>query len=113
MRGAIVLAAVLCAAPALRQSPDISARRLLSGWKDPDQNTHLLAEVIASAFASGLSWSAAHGDKPVYCPPPDLKGAQAMSALEQFLKDHPDAAGKPYGDALAASLSLAFRCPTK
>ena len=33
--------------------------------------------------------------------------------IEQFLKDHPDAAGKPYRDALAASLSLAFPCPTQ
>ena len=73
MRGAILLAAVLCATPALAQSPDISARRLLDGWKAADQSTHLLAEVIAGAFAGGLSWSAAHGDKPVYCPPPDLK----------------------------------------
>ena len=112
MRGAILMAAMLLAAPALAQSPGISARRLIDGWKAADQSTHLLAEVIASAFAGGLSWSAAHGDKPVYCPPPDLKGAQALSALEQFLKDHPDAAGKPYGDALAASLGLAFRCPT-
>ena len=111
MRGAILMVAMLLAAPALGQSPDISTRRLLDGWKAADQSTHLLAEVIASAFASGLSWSAAHRGKPVFCPPPDLKGAQAMSALEQFLKDHPDAAGKPYGDALAASLSQAFPCP--
>ena len=62
--GAILMVAMLFAAPALAQSPDISARRLLDGWKAADQSTHLLAEVIASAFAGGLSWSAAHGDKP-------------------------------------------------
>lgn len=72
MRGAILLAALLAAFPVLAQAPDISARRLLTGWKDPDQATHFVAEVIASAFASGLSWSAAHGDKPVYCPPEGL-----------------------------------------
>ena len=62
----------------------------------------MLAEVIASAFASGLSWSASLGEKEVYCPPPDLKGRQIMIAVEQFLQDKPDMAEKPYGNVLAA-----------
>ena len=70
MRGGIVLVAMLLASAVWAQSPDISARRLLSGWKAEDPSMRMLAEVIASAFASGLSWSSAHGGKEVYCPPP-------------------------------------------
>ena len=92
------------------QSPDISARRLLSGWKAEDPSMRMLAEVIASAFASGPSWSASMGDKAVHCPPPDLKGHEVMIAFEQFLGDNPDMAEKPYGDAMAASLSREFPC---
>ena len=66
--------------------------------------------MIASAFASGLSWSSAHGGKEVYCPPPDLKGQEVMIGFEKFLQDNPDMAEKPYGDAMAASLSRAFPC---
>ena len=33
-----------------------------------------------------------------------------MSALERFLEDNPNMAEKPYGDAMAASLSRAFPC---
>jgi hypothetical protein len=113
MRGAVLIVAILLAAQVSAGSPDISARRLLSGWKSPDQSTHLLAEVIASAFASGLSWSAAHGGKEVYCPPSDLKGARAMSALERFIGGHPDMAEKTYRDALAESLAREFPCPAR
>jgi Rap1a immunity proteins len=112
MRGAIVLVAMLLTASAWAQSPDISARRLLSGWKAEDPSMRMLAEVIASAFASGLSWSSAHGGREVYCAPPDLKGQEVMIDFEKFLQDHPDEAEKPYGDAMAASLSRAFPCPT-
>ncbi len=42
----------------------------------------MVAEVIASAFASGLSWSTSLGGKEVYCPSPGLKGQQVMSAFE-------------------------------
>jgi len=110
MRGAIVLVAMLLAAPALADSPDISARRLLSGWKDQDASMRMLAEVIASAFASGLSWRGSLAGKEVYCPPPALKGQRIMSALEQFRGDNPDMAEKPYGDAMAATLVRAFPC---
>jgi hypothetical protein len=69
-----------------------------------------LAEVIAAAFSSGLSWQGAIGGKQVYCPPPGMKGGQAMAAFEKFLRDNPDMADRPYGDAMAATLSRTFPC---
>ncbi len=70
----------------------------------------MLAEVIASAFASGLSWRGSLAGKEVYCPPPGLKGQRIMSAFEQFIADNPDLADRPYGDAMAATLSRTFPC---
>jgi hypothetical protein len=59
-----------------------------------------------------MSWAGTFEGRPVYCPPPAvaLTRNQLMSILESFLVDHPDAADKPYGLALAASLRRAFRC---
>jgi hypothetical protein len=108
--GATLFAAVLLTSPVCADSPDISARRLLSSWRDGDPSMRGLAEVIASAFASGLSWRGSVAGKEVYCPPAGLKGQQIMSALEQFLGDNPDLAEKPYGDAMAATLVRAFPC---
>jgi hypothetical protein len=73
----------------------------------------MVAEVIASAFASGLSWKGTLGGKEVYCPPPGFKGGQVMIALDHFLVSNPELAEKPYGDAMAASLSRAFPCQTQ
>ena len=101
---------MLLALPVWADFPDISARRLLSGWKDQDASMRMLAEVIASAFASGVSWSTSLGGKEVYRPLPGLKGPQVMSAFERFLEDNPDMVDKPYGDAIAASLSRTFPC---
>ena len=70
------------------------------------------AEVIASAFAGGLSWRGSLAGKEVYGPPPDFKGRQVMIAFEKFLEENPDMAEKPYGDAMAASLSRAYPCQT-
>jgi hypothetical protein len=70
----------------------------------------LVAEVIASAFSSGLSWRGSLAGKEVFCPPPGLNGHQIMSAFEQFLQDNPDMAERPYGDAMAASLNREFPC---
>ncbi len=70
----------------------------------------LLAEVIASAFAGGLSWNGSLAGKGIYCPPQGLKGQQVMSALEKYVGDNPDVAERPYGEAMAASLSRAFPC---
>ena len=92
------------------QSPDISARRLLSSWKAEDPSMRMLAEVIAAAFSGGLSWHGTLGGKEIYCPPPGLKGHEIMSALERFLEDKPDMADKPYGDTMASTLSRAFPC---
>ena len=110
MRGAIILASILLALPVRADSPDISARRLLSEWNGQDPMTKMLAEVIASAFSGGLSWNGSRAGKAIYCPPPGLKGAQVMGALEKFLGDNPDMADRPYGDAMAAALSRAFPC---
>ena len=72
--------------------------------------TRMVAEVIASAFASGLSWKGTLAGKEVYCPPQGLKGDEVMTALDQFLASNPDFAEKTYGDAMAMSLSRAFPC---
>ena len=110
MRGAILIVAMLLALPVRADSLDISARRLLAGWKDQDANMRMLAEVIAAAFSGGLSWRGSLGGKQVYCPPPGLKGHEIMISFEQFLNDNPDMADKPYGDAMASTLSRAFPC---
>jgi hypothetical protein len=70
----------------------------------------MVAEVIASAFASGFSWGADAAGKRAYCAPPDLKGRQIMTAVEEFLKDNPNMADQPYGAAMAKTLSKAFPC---
>ena len=51
-----------------------------------------VAEVIASAFASGMSWAGTIEGHPLYCPPPigTFTGNQAMSILESFIADHPE-----------------------
>ena len=108
--GVALFAAALLTSPVYADTPDISARRLLSSWRDGDPSMRGLAEVIASAFASGLSWRGSLAGKEVYCPPPALKGQRIMSALEQFLGDNPDMAEKPYGDAMAATLARTFPC---
>ena len=110
MRTAIVFVAMLLALPVRADSPDISARRLLSNWKSQDPMMSRVAEVIAAAFSGGLSWRGSLAGKEIYCPPPDLNGNQIMGAFERFLGDNPDMAESPYGDAMAATLSRAFPC---
>ena len=70
----------------------------------------MLAEVIASAFASGFSWGGDASGRRAYRAPPDLKGAEIIVAFEAFLGDHPQMAGQPYGAAMAATLSRTFSC---
>ena len=70
----------------------------------------MLAEVIASAFASGFSWGADVAGKHAYCAAPDVKGREIMIAFEDFVKGHTQMAGEPYGAAMAATLSRAFPC---
>ncbi len=72
----------------------------------------MLAEVIASAFASGMSWAGTIAGRPVYCPPSTapLTGNQLMGILQRFLSDNLAAADKTYGFALSARLTRAFPC---
>jgi hypothetical protein len=103
-------AAALIASAAQADGSNTSAQGLLSAWKGEDPNMRMVAEVIASAFASGLSWRGTLAGKEVYCPPQGLKGGQVMTALDQFLASNPSFAEKTYGDAMAISLSRAFPC---
>jgi hypothetical protein len=89
---------------------DISAQSLLGSWKGEDPGMRLVAEVIASAFASGFSWGGDSAGKPPYCGGPHLKGAQIMTAFEAFLQDNPSLAEQPYGAAMAKTLVKAFPC---
>ena len=84
-----VFVATLIASAAQADGPDISAQRLLSSWQDEDPSMKMVAEVIASAFASGFSWGGDAEGKRAYCASPDLKGGQIMSAFERFLNDNP------------------------
>jgi hypothetical protein len=70
----------------------------------------MVAEVIASAFASGFSWGTDTAGKRGYCGPPDLKGRQIMSAFEEFLRDNPRMADEPYSAAMSGTLSKALLC---
>jgi hypothetical protein len=107
---AIVVAAALFVPVVLAGPQDATARALVADWKDQDPGMRGLAEVIASAFASGLVAAGRLGGKEVFCPPSDLGGKQIMSALERFVDNNPDLTDKPYGFALAASLQDAFPC---
>lgn len=70
----------------------------------------MVAEVIASALASGFSWGGDAAGKRTYCASPDLKGNQIMSAFEGFLRDNPTMAEQPYGEAMVGTLKKAFAC---
>jgi hypothetical protein len=70
----------------------------------------MVAEVIASAFASGFSWGGDAVRKRAYCAPPDLKGGEIMGALEAFVRDNPTLAERPYGGAMSETLRKAFPC---
>jgi hypothetical protein len=112
----ILLAVVIVALTiqGVRAGPeDATAQNLLENWKDGDPSTTALAEVIASVFASGLSWGGHLVGTEVYCPAPTLGGREIMSAFERFLKANPDMAGKPYGVAMAAALRQAFPCQAR
>jgi hypothetical protein len=107
-----VFLAMALSTPGRAESPDISARRLLASWQEGDPGMKMLAEVIASAFASGMSWAGAIEGHPVYCPPPTgpLTGNEIMNILEHFISNNPDVDDKTYGVALSASLTRVFPC---
>jgi hypothetical protein len=86
---AAAFTAALVSSAAQADGPNTSAQGLLSAWKGDDRNMRMVAEVIASAFASGLSWRGTLAGKEVYCPPQGLEGAQVMAALDQFLASNP------------------------
>ena len=110
---ASVALAMLVASTARADGQDISAGRLLANWKDDDPGVRMVAEVIASAFASGFSWGGDAAGKRAYCAPPDLKGPQIISAFEVFLRDNPAMADQPYGAAMAGTLGRTFPCSVK
>ena len=91
---------------------DTSARTIVADWKNGDREMAAIAALIASAFASGMSWAGTVEGHPLYCPPPigEFTGNQAMSILESFLAERPETADKTYGLALSASLRQAFPC---
>ena len=108
-----VLVATLITSAGHADDPDISAQRLLASWEDGDPSMRMVAEVIASAFASGFSWGGDAAGRHAYCASPDLKGDRIMSAFEQFLRENPKMADQPYGAAMAGTLSKAFPCSTQ
>src|ERR1700730_3675916 len=109
-RAVAVLVTATIASSVRADGPDISAQRLLESWKGEDPGMRMVAEVIASAFASGYSWGGDAPGKRAYCAPPAFKGPQIMAALEAFVGDHPALAERPYGEAMAATLKTAFPC---
>jgi hypothetical protein len=60
-----IFPAMLVASAARADGPDISAQRLLESWKGEDPGMRMIAEVIASAFASGFSWGGGPAGKRV------------------------------------------------
>ena len=76
---ATVSLATLIVSAGHADGPDISAQQLLESLKGEDPGMRMVAEVIASAFASGLSWKGTLGGKEVYCPPQGLKGGQVKA----------------------------------
>ncbi len=108
----VVLLAAVWASDARSDPADTTARALVADWKNGDREMAAVAEVIASAFASGMSWAGTIEGHPLYCPPPigAFTDNQAMSILESFIADHPETADKTYGLALSASLRQAFPC---
>jgi hypothetical protein len=70
----------------------------------------MLAEVIASAFASEFSWGGESAGERRDCAESDLKGPQIMSAFKGFPKDNPNIADQPYGAAMARTLIKTFPC---
>jgi hypothetical protein len=105
-----LLLATLVTTAAHADGSDISAQRLLDSWHGDDPGMRMVAEVIASAFASGFSWGGDATGKRTYCAPPDLKGRQIMSAFEELVRDNPALGDRPYGESMAGTLIKSFPC---
>ncbi len=87
---AIIIAAAPFAPGAWAGPQDATARALVTDWKDQDPGMTAVAEVIASAFASGLAAAGRVGGKEIICPLSDLGGKTIMSALDRFIGEDPD-----------------------
>jgi hypothetical protein len=84
----------LIASAALADSPDMSARHLLSGRQNEDPGLRMVAEVITSGFASGFSWGGHADGKRVCCALP---------------RESPKMAGEPYGAARVGRSARRYR----
>ena len=73
----------------------------------------MIAEVIASAFSSGLSWRGSLGGKEVYCPPPGLTGPSGYGRLRPGSRRQSRMADKRYGRGYGgvAQPSVSLRRP--
>ena len=80
----VVLLAGVWTSGVRADSAGTTARALVADWKAGDREMAAIAEVIASAFASGMSWAGVIEGHQVYCPPPTvaLSGNQVMSVLD-------------------------------
>ena len=71
----------------------------------------MIAEVIASAFATGLIHGRLAERKAGLLSAARRKRAERpWAGFERFLADHPEKADRPYGEALAASLAQEYPC---
>src|SRR5271157_4295023 len=109
---ALILLTAVWTSAARADPARTTTRALVADWKEGDREMAAVAEVIASAFASGMSWAGTIEGHPLYCPPPTVAftGDKVMRILESFIADHPETADKIYGFALSASLRQAFPC---
>src|SRR5271157_3867069 len=67
---ALILLAAVWTSAARADPAGTTARALVADWKAEDREMAAVAEVIASAFASGMSWAGTIEGHPLYCPPP-------------------------------------------
>ncbi len=66
----VVLLAVVWTSGARAGRADTTDRALVADWKDGDREMAAAAEIIASAFANGMSWAGTIEGRPLSCPPP-------------------------------------------
>ncbi len=113
MMAAVVLLATVWTSGALAGLADTTARALVADWKDGDREMAAIAEVIASAFASGMSWAGTIEGHPLYCPPPigAFSDTQAMNILGASLPIIPRPPTKP--TALRSPPACGRRSPAR
>ena len=79
---AVVLLLAVWASEARADPANTTARALVPAWK-ADPNMAAVAEVIASAFASGMSWAGTIEGRPLYCPPLTAPLTGPQRAMEE------------------------------